>query len=130
MLSRWFSLVILFSLLYTEGALAQDGMGSASADWFGVLELPFLFIAVWFGFRTASALQGGVFGKGINLMAWGFLVMAIGHLHMKADRYFSFNLFNTLFGQTGGFIVWIFALMTTWALAGLGFYSLYKASRA
>lgn len=130
MRTRFITSAALAGLWYTDHIFAQDGMSSASADWFGVLELPFLFIAVWFGFKTAGALRGGVFGKGMNLMAWGFLVMAVGHLHMQADRYFSFNLFNTIFGQTGGFVVWILALMTTWALTGLGFYSLYKASRA
>ena len=39
--------------------------------WFGVMELPFLFIAVLFAFLTAYALRGGKFGKGMAYVAWG-----------------------------------------------------------
>ncbi|HEY4290997.1 MAG TPA: hypothetical protein VGN00_28040 [Puia sp.] len=104
--------------------------GSNMSYWFGIMELPFLFIAVFFAFLTAYALRGGRFGKGMTYMAWGFLVMAIGHLHMQIEHYYGFNLFKSLLGQLSGSIAWFIALILTWGLSGLGFYSIYKASRA
>ena len=92
-------------------------------------ELPFLLIAVYFAFRTAEALKGGAFGKGMQFIAYGSLVMAIGHMHMLANGIWGFNLFNTLFGATIGGIVWVIALITTWVLTGYGFYSIYQASK-
>ncbi|RXK83867.1 hypothetical protein [Filimonas effusa] len=97
--------------------------------WFGVMELPFLFICVVFAFMTASALKGGKFGKGMKLMAWGFVVMAVGHLHMQVDHFYHFNLFNLLFGETGGSLAWFLALVVTWLLSAAGFYSMYKAGK-
>ena len=102
---------------------------SATSYWFGVMELPFLFIAVFFAFMTAHALRGGKFGKGMNFMAWGFLVMAVGHLHMQIEHYYGFNLFKSVLGQISGSIAWFVALIVTWGLSGLGFYSIYKASK-
>ena len=96
--------------------------------WFGILELPFLVLCVVFAFLTAAALKGGAFGRGMALLAWGFLVMGIGHLHMQVEMAFQFNLFETLFGRTGGTILWLIALVATWALSGLGLFSIYRAS--
>lgn len=61
-------------------------------------------------------------------MAWGFLVMAVGHMHMQADHFFGINLFNSVLGYVGGNVAWFIALVVTWSLSGLGFYSIYKAS--
>lgn len=102
---------------------------SSFSYWFGVMEFPFLFISVFFAFSTSRALRGGRFGRGMNLLAWGFLVMAIGHLHMQVDHFYGFNLFNSLFGHLYGSIAWFMALVVTWGLSGLGFYSIYKASK-
>ena len=93
------------------------------------LELPFLFIAVYFAFLTAQSLKGGAFGKGMLFIAYGSMVMAIGHSHMLADSIWGFNLFNTLFGPTLGQVIWVIALITTWGLTGYGFYSIYMASK-
>lgn len=65
--------------------VAAVAHNSTTNYWFGVMELPFLFISVFFAFMTAYALRGGKFGKGMKFMAWG--------------------------------------------LSGLGFWSMYKASR-
>lgn len=54
--------------------------------WASAMELPFLLISVFFAFATAQALKGGKFGRGMNLLAWGFLVMAVGHLHMQVEH--------------------------------------------
>jgi hypothetical protein len=97
---------------------------------FGVLELPFLLVGVVFAFLTAAALRGGVFGRGMTFLAWGFLVMAIGHLHMQIDALFGINLFATLLGDGLGTVVWVLALIVTWALSGLGFYSIYRVSKS
>jgi hypothetical protein len=108
-----------------SGVLQQSSM----SYWFGVMELPFLFIAVFFAFLTAYALRGGKFGKGMTFMAWGFLVMAVGHLHMQIEHYYGINIFKTVLGQISGSIAWFAALILTWGLSGLGFWSIYKASR-
>ena len=97
--------------------------------WFGVMELPFLFIAVLFAFLTANACRGGKFGKGMMLMAWGFLVMAVGHLHMQIEHYYGINIFKSVLGTMSGSVAWFIALVVTWGLSGLGFWSIYKASK-
>jgi hypothetical protein len=116
------------SLLQVNNANAVAHTSTMSY-WFGVMELPFLFIAVFFAFLTAYALRGGRFGKGMTYMAWGFLVMAVGHLHMQIEHYYGINIFKTIFGQISGSIAWFVALVVTWALSGLGFWSIYKASK-
>ena len=115
--------------LLQAGNAAVTLHASTTSYWFGVMELPFLFIAVFFAFMTAHAMRGGKFGKGMTFMAWGFLVMAVGHLHMQIEHYYGFNLFKTLLGQISGSIAWFIALIVTWGLSGLGFYSIYKASK-
>ena len=124
------------TLLYAEAlngiryaSLQETTMPMDSSFWFTLFELPFLVFCIAFAFMTAGALTGGVFGKGMNLLAWGFLVMAVGHLHMQIDHLWDFNLFNTIFGQWAGTIAWILALVGTWTLSGLGFYKIYRASK-
>lgn len=97
---------------------------------FSLAELPFLFLAVFFALATAGVLKGGAFGRGMRWIAWGFLVMAVGHLHMLVDQFTGFNLFASLFGATGGAIVWVIALISSWTLCWLGFHSMYKAGKA
>ena len=138
-----FLLLITFGVLSSSSAFSQVKCNLLQANnaaaethasnmgyWFGIMELPFLFIAVFFAFLTAYAMKGGKFGKGMTYMAWGFLVMAVGHLHMQIEHYYGFNLFKSLLGQLSGSIAWFIALIITWGLSGLGFYSIYKASRA
>ncbi len=120
-------------MLAPGAAAAQAQHGHAMADinsWFAVLELPFLFLCVFFAFLTANALKGGIFGRGMKLLAWGFLVMAVGHLHMQVEQYTGFSLFDTLFGQVGGSVAWFLALVVTWGLSGFAFYQIYSASKA
>ena len=116
------------SLLQANNTVAATHAYS-TGYWFGIMELPFLFISVFFAFLTAYALKGGKFGKGMTFMAWGFLVMAVGHLHMQIEHYYGLNIFKSLFGQLSGSIAWFIALIVTWGLSGLGFYSIYKASK-
>ena len=136
-------LLLTFGILYSVPAVCQvkcdllqantvmaDAHSSSTAGyWFGVMELPFLFISVFFAFMTAYALRGGKFGKGMSFMAWGFLVMAVGHLHMQIEHYYGFNLFRFLLGQFSGSVALFLALILTWGLSGLGFWSIYKASK-
>ena len=96
--------------------------------WFGMLELPFLIVCVYYSFMTAKALKGGVFGKGMQLLAWGFLVMAIGHLAMQVTHIFGYDIFRDTFGYATGTFLWFTALMITWGLSAIGFYSMYKVS--
>jgi hypothetical protein len=102
---------------------------STASRWFSLLELPFLCACVVFAFLSARVLRGGVFGKGMTLMAWGFLAMGVGHLHMQLEIHFDFNLFDTMLGDPGGKLAWFVALMATWGLSGLGFHNIYRASR-
>jgi hypothetical protein len=137
-----FLLLITFGVMSSSPAFSQVKCNLLQANnavaethsynmgyWFGFMELPFLFISVFFAFLTAYALKGGKFGKGMTYMAWGFLVMAIGHLHMQIEHYYGFNLFKSLLGQISGSIAWFAALILTWGLSGLGFYSIYSASK-
>jgi len=96
---------------------------------FGLLELPFLAIAVYFAFVVATKLHGGAFGRGMQFLAWGFLVMAVGHLHMQIERSTGINLFDSALGPHIGDAVWILALMITWALSAYGFLLIDRAAK-
>lgn len=87
-------------LLQAANFASESHGGGSAGCWFGIMELPFLFISVFFTFLTAYALRGGKFGKGMTLMAWAFLVMAVGYLHMQIEHYYGFNLFKTLLSTT------------------------------
>ena len=109
--------------------MMQPASAMGAAEIFGFLELPFLLIAVVFSFMTAARLKGGKFGAGMNLLAWGFLVMAIGHLHMQVDHLYDYNLFQSILGVTAGQFAWFAALIVTWGLSAFGFYRIYKGSK-
>ncbi|MEQ8474471.1 MAG: hypothetical protein RIC35_24955 [Marinoscillum sp.] len=116
-------------------ALPALSMGSAETPSafngiLGILELPFLAMAVVFSFMTAKALKGGKLGRGMSFLAWGFLVMAVGHLHMQMDYHFGFNLFEDILGNIGGMVAWFIALIVTWGLSGYGFYLIWKVSKS
>jgi hypothetical protein len=139
----FFLLILVFSMTaFSTGAYCQAHcdllqvnnaaavVRSSNANyWFGLMELPFLFIAVLFAFLTAHACRGGKFGRGMTFMAWGFLVMAVGHLHMQIEHYYGINIFRSVLGQMSGSVAWFIALIVTWGLSGLGFWSIYKASK-
>ena len=122
-----------FLAVGTAAPSAAQGAGSPGLSsfetLFGLAELPFLLLAVCFALATATALKGGAFGRGMGLIAWGFLVMAVGHLHMLVERIWGFNVFTSLFGISGGAIVWIVGLIASWTLSWLGFHSIYKAGK-
>ncbi len=120
------SMFLIPSILWAQEHTSHS---SSEAEIFGLLELPFLIIAIVFSFLTAKNLKGGKFGSGMSLLAWGFLVMAVGHLHMQIDHLFDYNLFNNLMGATIGRYAWYVALILTWGLSALGFYKIYKASK-
>lgn len=127
--------LLLFYSLMTYNACAQEhGHQLQSENFdvteiFGLLEIPFLFLCIFFAFKTATSMKGGAFGKGMALLAWGFLVMAIGHFHMQLDHFFGLNMLNKMLGKNGGSVVWFIALFATWGLSGLGFYKIYRASK-
>ena len=114
------------TILQVHNASVPDNQDVSK--WFSVMELPFLFISVFFAFSTANALKGGKFGRGMLLLAWGFLVMAVGHLHMQIEHFYGYNVFRSLLGDTVGNIAWFVALIITWGFSGLGFYSIYRTS--
>ncbi len=103
-------------------------MGHDAGAMFGILELPFLLIAVVFAFLVAGKLKGGAFGTGMSFLAWGFLVMAVGHLAMQTARFTGVDIFATVFGPVLGDAIWIVALAITWALSAYGFYRIYRAA--
>jgi len=88
-----------------------------------------LFIAVYFAFMVASKLRGGAFGRGMQFLAWGFVVMAIGHLHMQVARFTGVDLFKSILGASLGDVVWIVALAITWGLSGYGFLQIYRSAK-
>jgi hypothetical protein len=126
MIRRSLSLAAAFVAAATP--LAAQGHTAGASNAYALIELPALAIAVIFGFLTARALRGGRLGDGMALIAWGFLVMAIGHLHMQGEMLLGFNLFDSIFGHDLGQAVWVVALLVTWTLTGFGFYRLYRAS--
>ncbi|MCK8522142.1 hypothetical protein M0D21_11215 [Aquimarina sp. D1M17] len=130
----YYFLSTLGIFLLPQSAFAQDHNTHSTAGLnaeqiFGLLEMPFLAIALIFSFLTATKLKGGKFGSGMTLLAWGFVVMALGHLHMQIAHIFNYNIFKNLFGETPGNYIWFVALILTWGLSALGFYKIYKASK-
>ncbi|MBT4101315.1 MAG: hypothetical protein HOM68_01890 [Gemmatimonadetes bacterium] len=134
-MNRVARLVSLVVLMFASVATAMSDVApgepvmSTASRLFALLEIPFLVFCVVFAFLSARQLRGGVFGTGMTLMAWGFLVMGVGHLHMQMETHMGFNLFQTLFGPHGGQYAWFVALFATWTLSGMGFMRIYKASR-
>ena len=136
-MKNWKKLSFLLTLLLvnisvdaqTHGMSADHEAGFNITELFGLLEFPFLLLCIYFAFKTASSMKGGIFGKGMILLAWGFLVMAVGHLHMQVDHFFGINIFNSAMGDSLGSVVWFIALFVTWTLSGLGFYKIYRASK-
>lgn len=112
---------------HSEHQTATSGLDMTKI--FGLLELPFLLVCVFYSFRTAGALKGGIFGKGMTYLAWGFLVMAVGHLAMQVHHIFGFDIFTDTLGEIGGNIAWFVALIITWGLSAFGFYKIYKVSK-
>ncbi|NRB49911.1 MAG: hypothetical protein HRU41_19705 [Saprospiraceae bacterium] len=121
-------------LLAAQGNEIHDHGGTSegldSVFWFGVLELPFLFLCVYYSFRTAGALKGGIFGQGMNYLAWGFLVMAVGHIAMQIQHIFHYDVFRDTLGHFLGNTAWFIALIITWGLSAIGFYRIYKVSKS
>lgn len=99
------------------------------AVWFGLLELPFLFLCIFYCFKTSIALRGGIFSRGMKYLAWGFVVMALGHIAMQVHHIFGYDVFRDLLGHTFGSLLWFIALSITWGLSAIGFYSIYKVSK-
>lgn len=129
-----FSALSLFTFAQADiqhhtAVIGSDNLKTNASFLFSVMELPFLLIAVVFAFLTATALRGGKFGKGMYLVAWGFVVMAVGHLHMQIEHFYGVNIFKSVLGNIAGSIAWFVALVATWGLSALGFYSIYKASK-
>ena len=111
----------------SHAAMADHSMDNG--DWTGIIELPFLLLSVFFAFATAAKLKDGRFGKGMKLLAWGFLVMAVGHLHMQVQQFTGINVFGKLLGKNLGSLAWSLALLMTWGLSALGLYYIYNSSK-
>src|SRR5437667_5791382 len=94
--------------------------------WFAVLEMPFLLVAIIFGFLIAKSVRSSLIGRGMIFIALGFLVMAIGHIILMADQLLKENILVEFLGQAGGAWAWLMALCTSWLFYGLGFVEIYK----
>lgn len=128
-------LLLLLCLPILLGAQHNNHSGNGSTEldsvfWFGILELPFLFLCIYYSFQTARALKGGIFGQGMNYLAWGFLVMAVGHIAMQIQHIFHYDIFRDTFGYMMGNTMWFIALIITWGLSAIGFYRIYKVSKS
>ncbi len=130
----WSSLLLLcLPILLAAQHNNHTGNGEVQLDsvfWFGILELPFLFLCVYYSFQTARALKGGIFGQGMNYLAWGFLVVAIGHIAMQIQHIFHYDVFRDTLGYILGNTMWFIALIITWGLSAIGFYRIYKVSKS
>ncbi|HQV32554.1 MAG TPA: hypothetical protein PKV71_11785 [Calditrichia bacterium] len=123
-----FLLAILMLKIGVSGTPQGDPSGESSHVLIlTFLEVPFLVLCVVFAFMTAHAMKGGRFGQGMLLLAWGFVIMAVGHIHMQIDHFWGYNLLVTLLGAESGYLAWVITLVATWLLSGLGFYQIYKA---
>jgi hypothetical protein len=94
--------------------------------WFALLEMPFLLVAIIFGFLIAKSVRSSLIGRGMTFIALGSLVMAIGHIIMMADQFLKENILVGFLGQVGGAWAWVAALCTSWLFYGLGFFEIYK----
>lgn len=118
-----------FSSAAAQQAAVSDTMPHFPSTWFSLLELPFIILAIGFSFLNARAFRGGRLGRGMSLLAWGFVIMGIGHLLLMTQQLWGLDLLSRFFGSAGQFL-WLGALAATWVLSGLGFYSMYQVSRA
>ncbi len=121
--------IFMNQTLFAQEHTTHSSNALGAEQIFGLLEMPFLAIALVFSFLTATNLKGGKFGSGMTLLAWGFVVMALGHLHMQIAHIFNYNIFKNIFGDTLGNYIWFIALILTWGLSALGFFKIYKASK-
>ncbi|AXT63455.1 hypothetical protein D1816_24945 [Aquimarina sp. AD10] len=124
-----FGVLFINQTLFAQEQSTHHSTKLGSEQIFGLLEMPFLAIALIFSFLTATRLKGGKFGSGMTLLAWGFVVMALGHLHMQIAHIFDYNIFKNIFGDTFGNYIWFIALILTWGLSALGFFKIYRASK-
>ncbi len=93
-------------------------------SWLQLLELCFLLTAVCSSFYTALVLQSAETGqistqrlaRAMFVLAFSFLIMGVGHLHMQWLHLTGTNLFHHYFGVTWGDRLWLAALMLTWLL--------------
>src|SRR3989475_4498457 len=94
--------------------------------WFAALEMPFLLLAIIFGFLIARAVRSSLIGRGMIFIALGSLVMAIGHIIMIVNGLVKEQILSVILGDVGGAWAWLVALCTSWLFFGLGFVEIYK----
>jgi len=93
-------------------------------SWLQLLELCFLLTAVCCSFYTALVLQAAERGqistqrlaRAMFVLAFSFLIMGVGHLHMQWLHLTGINLFHRYLGVLWGDRLWLLALMLTWLL--------------
>src|SRR5207249_206863 len=94
--------------------------------WFAVLEMPFLLVAIIFGFLIAKTVRSSLIGRGMTFIALGSLVMAIGHIILMADQLLKENILVFFLGQAGGPWAWLTALCTSRLFYGLGLFEHFR----
>ncbi len=131
--------IIILWLNFTYLAVAQskpiNEALSGAVIWFQLIEIPTIFLTVIFAVVAAISLRSTEqiidkkkMSRGMFALAIGYIIMGIGHLVLQANRLMNINVFNSLFGDTGGVIAWYTALILTWSSSSSGFYWIIHSS--
>ncbi len=129
--------IIIFWLNFICLAVAQptSKLLLKAAFHFQLIEIPVLFITVTFAVLAATLLRSTKqvvdirkISRGMFALAVGYIIMGIGHLVMQANRLFSIDVFDSLFGNAGGPIAWYTTLVFIWISSSLGFYWIIQSS--
>ncbi len=131
------SIAIILWFNFISLAIAQPSYKASpeAALRFQLLEIPILFLTVLFAVVAAISLQSKEkvidkkkISKGMLALAIGYIIMGVGHLVMQTNRLMNTNVFNSLFGDTGGTFAWYIALILTWSSSCIGFYWIIQSS--
>ena len=98
-------------------------------QWFGIVELIFLATCIYYAFKTANRLKGGVFGSGMIHIAWGFVILGVGHLISQLAYIFEADLMALILKQQQGLITELLIFVFAWGVIILGFMKIFQATR-
>ncbi len=98
--------------------------------WFGMVEMLFLLVCIYFAFKTAHSLKGGVFESGMIHIAWGFVILAFGHGISQLAYIFEVDVLELILRQQQGKITELLIFVFAWGVLILGFMKIYQATRS
>lgn len=99
-------------------------------EWFGFVEIVFLVVCIYYSFKTARKLKGGVFGSGMIHIAWGFVILGIGHVISQLAYIFEVDLLALILKQQQGKITEILIFVFAWGVITLGFMKIYQMTKS